>query len=128
MVLEARGENRLPVIRVMNLNEPLWLPLNFATRAAATQLASLACDKEEVEVVVESVTELPSGVRANVGEVHWRMDVGSGLPLQSLFVSVFHGGRWVLVNITTLRPDSTDGFPEELKALAFSLSMDAPEQ
>jgi len=120
MLLEARGENRLPVIRVMNLDEPIWLPLRYATRAAASQLKSLG---EGVNVVSETVFRSPEGIRMNLGEVHWRMHLGSGLPLRSLFVSTFHKGRWVLVNVTTrLKPQ--EAYPAQLKAMALSLKIE----
>lgn len=119
MVLEASSPDLLPVVRVMVLDEPFWLPLRFASRAAATRLAELGRD---IELLDESLVELPDGAEANVGEVRWTVDVGLGIPVRTLFVHRFHDGRWVLVNLTTL--DRGAPVSADLRALALSLHVE----
>ena len=117
LVMQAAHRDQLPVLRVAVLDEPFWLPLAFATRAASTQLSALGRD---IEVVSEDVVELDSGVRANVGEVTWTADVGIGVSVRSLYVHGFHDGHWVVVNLTTA--DLGRPVPEAMRAIAMSLA------
>jgi hypothetical protein len=122
LVLEAAPEEQLPVLRVMVLEEPFWLPLAFATRAASTRLSDLGRD---VEVIDEAVVDLPDGGRANEGEVVWTVDLGAGLPMRSLFHHRFHEGRWIVVLLTTF--DDGSALPERLRTVARSLEPLTPE-
>ena len=121
LVLQATAPTELPVLRVAVLDEPIWLPLAFATRAASTQLSGLG---REIEVLSEEVVETSEGDRANIGEVSWIATVGAGVAVRSLFVHRFHEGRWVVVNLTTA--DGGHPIPEALRAIALSLRFPEP--
>jgi hypothetical protein len=119
MVYYVQARDRLPAMRVLVLEERWWLPLRFATRAAMSQLAALGRD---IELVSESVEDW-NGLRVNVGEVHWTMNIGLGLPLRTLFVSAYSDGKWIMLNMIT-GPAKTPGtgvFPAELRAIARTL-------
>ncbi|MDH3641846.1 MAG: hypothetical protein OES38_07100 [Gammaproteobacteria bacterium] len=118
MVLYVEARSRLPAMRVMVLDEPFWLPLNFATRAASTALNDLGRD---IELKGEQVEDW-NGMRVNVGEVHWTMNIGLGLPLRSLFVSTFHNDKWILLNMIT--GPGEDEFPESLLEVARTLAVE----
>ena len=116
LVLQATAPAQLPVLRVAVLDEPFWLPLAFATRAASTQLGALGRD---IEVLSEEVVDTEDGGRANVGEVRWTASVGAGVAVRSLYVHRFHDGRWIVVNMTTA--DDGAPVPGALRDIAFSL-------
>ena len=109
----------LPAMRVLVLDEPWWLPLRFSARAAQTQLSDLGRDIELIDARMEEW----NGVRVNIGEVHWTMNIGLGLPLRTIFVSTFHNNRWIMLNLITGTGEGTGEteFPEELKAVAETL-------
>ena len=117
MILYVEARSRLPAMRVMVLDEPFWLPLNFATRAASTALSDLGRDIEFKGERVEDWAGLP----VNVGEVHWTMNMGLGLPLRSLFVSTFRDDKWILINMITGPGDGP--FPEHLLEIAQTLTV-----
>jgi hypothetical protein len=115
-LLHASSRDLAPEVRVFVVEEPWWLPLFLATRAAATRLSSLGRD---IEVTSSTSDRLSDGTRVNVGEVRWVGNVGPGVALPTLLLSAFHDGRWVIVNVTT---GATGGpFPEDLRAIAYSL-------
>lgn len=116
LVLQATAPAQLPVLRVAVLDEPFWLPLAFATRAASTQLSGLGRD---IEVLFEDVVDTEDGGRANMGEVRWTAEVGAGVAVRSLYVHRFHDGRWVVVNLTTA--DTGSAVSETLRNIALSL-------
>ena len=119
VVYYVQARDRLPAMRVLVLEERWWLPLRFATRAAMSQLSALGRD---IELVSESVEDW-NGLRVNVGEVHWTMNIGLGLPLRTLFVSAYSEGKWIMLNVIT-GPGKTPGtaaFPAELRAIARTL-------
>ena len=122
LVLQATAPTQLPVLRVAVLDEPFWLPLAFATRAASTQLSGLG---REIEVLSEEVVDTPDGGRANVGEVSWTASVGAGVAVRSLYVHRFHEGRWVVVNLTTA--DAGDPVSDDLREIALSVRFPSGE-
>jgi hypothetical protein len=101
------------------VDEPFWLPLFLATRAASTRLASMGRD---VQVVRSESDHLEDGTRINVGEIRWTANLGIGVALRSLYLNAFRDGKWIIVSVTT---GATDGpFPEDLTELAYSLRLD----
>ena len=113
---EPATDDLVPEVRVLVMDEPFWLPLYFATRAASSQFDQLGRD---VELVSSGADELSDGTRVNVGEVHWTANLGLGVRLRSLLLSAFHEGHWIMVMVTTGAGEGP--LPEALREIAYSL-------